>query len=76
MNLTITKLQSLSPAGEYNLRLGIIKELHPDMVATYAGRLQSCFFVYSYLKSDIKLSFSLIVIFGSAHKCLKVTPLL
>ncbi|XP_042012063.1 DNA topoisomerase 6 subunit B-like [Salvia splendens] len=28
----------LSPAGEYNLRLGIIKELHPDMVATYSGR--------------------------------------
>lgn len=27
----------LSPAGEYNLRLGIIKELHPDMVATYEG---------------------------------------
>ncbi|KAB1227835.1 DNA topoisomerase 6 subunit B [Morella rubra] len=31
----------LSPAGEYNLRLGIIKELHLDMVATYSGRL--CF---------------------------------
>lgn len=30
----------LSPAGEYNLRLGIIKELHPDMVATYAGSPQ------------------------------------
>ncbi|KAK1305632.1 DNA topoisomerase 6 subunit B [Acorus calamus] len=30
----------LSPAGEYNLRLGIIKELHPDMVATYAGSAQ------------------------------------
>lgn len=29
----------LSPAGEYNLHLGIIKELHPDMVATYSGRL-------------------------------------
>ncbi|XP_010257406.1 PREDICTED: DNA topoisomerase 6 subunit B isoform X3 [Nelumbo nucifera] len=26
----------LSPAGEYNLRLGIIKELHPEMVATYS----------------------------------------
>lgn len=24
-------------AGEYNLRLGITKELHPDMVATYQG---------------------------------------
>ncbi|XVE60067.1 hypothetical protein DITRI_Ditri05aG0096600 [Diplodiscus trichospermus] len=30
----------LSPAGEYNLRLGIIKELHPDMVATYSGSAQ------------------------------------
>ncbi|KAK9847694.1 hypothetical protein WJX84_000913 [Apatococcus fuscideae] len=27
----------LSPAGEYNLRLGISKELHPDLVATYQG---------------------------------------
>eukprot|EP00177_Eucheuma_denticulatum_P008854 GFKZ01016072.1.p1 GENE.GFKZ01016072.1~~GFKZ01016072.1.p1 ORF type:complete len:719 (-),score=110.52 GFKZ01016072.1:1545-3701(-) len=26
----------LSPAGEYNLRLGITKELKPDMVATHA----------------------------------------
>lgn len=34
-----TYFQCLSPAGEYNLRLGIIKELHPDMVATYSGRL-------------------------------------
>ncbi len=24
----------LSPAGEYNLRLGIMKELQPDLVAT------------------------------------------
>lgn len=30
----------LSPAGEYNLRLGIIKELHPDMVATYGSSPQ------------------------------------
>lgn len=30
----------LSPAGEYNLRLGIIKELQPDMVATYSGSTQ------------------------------------
>lgn len=36
----VSLLQCLSPAGEYNLRLGIIKELHPDMVATYSGRLQ------------------------------------
>ncbi|KAL6204070.1 hypothetical protein ACLB2K_021339 [Fragaria x ananassa] len=30
----------LSPAGEYNLRLGIIKELHPELVATYSGSAQ------------------------------------
>lgn len=30
----------LSPAGEYNLRLGIVKELKPDMVATYAASPQ------------------------------------
>ncbi|GBG80562.1 hypothetical protein CBR_g31022 [Chara braunii] len=29
--------ECLSPAGEYNLRLGILKELHPDMVATCEG---------------------------------------
>eukprot|EP00123_Amoebidium_parasiticum_P020221 comp45461_c0_seq1/m.47536 comp45461_c0_seq1/g.47536 ORF comp45461_c0_seq1/g.47536 comp45461_c0_seq1/m.47536 type:complete len:663 (-) comp45461_c0_seq1:37-2025(-) len=27
--------ECLSPAGEYNLRLGILKELKPDMVATF-----------------------------------------
>ncbi|KAI7846328.1 hypothetical protein COHA_000165 [Chlorella ohadii] len=27
----------LSPAGEYNLRLGIMKELRPEMVATHQG---------------------------------------
>ena len=27
----------LSPAGEYNLRLGVMKELRPEMVATYGG---------------------------------------
>lgn len=27
----------LSPAGEYNLRLGIVKELAPEMVSTYQG---------------------------------------
>ena len=27
----------LSPVGEYNLRLGIMKELHPDLVATFLG---------------------------------------
>ncbi|CAH1437993.1 unnamed protein product [Lactuca virosa] len=30
----------LSPAGEYNLRLGIIKELQPEMVATYTASAQ------------------------------------
>jgi len=29
----------LSPAGEYNLRLGVMKELRPDMVATYGGSI-------------------------------------
>jgi hypothetical protein len=29
-------------AGEYNLRLGITKELHPDMVATYQGMHSNC----------------------------------
>jgi hypothetical protein len=28
----------LSPAGEYNLRLGILKELEPNMVATYTEK--------------------------------------
>ncbi|CAK0734996.1 hypothetical protein CVIRNUC_000513 [Coccomyxa viridis] len=27
----------LSPAGEYNLRLGILKELHPEIIATHQG---------------------------------------
>lgn len=27
----------LSPAGEYNLRLGILKELRPDLVATHSS---------------------------------------
>ncbi|GLI70794.1 hypothetical protein VaNZ11_015667, partial [Volvox africanus] len=27
----------LSPAGEYNLRLGVMKELAPDMIATHQG---------------------------------------
>lgn len=27
----------LSPAGEYNLRLGVMKELHPELIATYQG---------------------------------------
>ena len=29
--------EHLSPAGEYNLRLGITKEARPDLVATHAG---------------------------------------
>lgn len=37
-DLQFVPLQCLSPAGEYNLRLGIMKELRPDMVATYEGR--------------------------------------
>lgn len=27
----------LSPAGEYNLRLGVMKELRPDLIATHQG---------------------------------------
>ncbi|KAG2493640.1 hypothetical protein HYH03_008157 [Edaphochlamys debaryana] len=27
----------LSPAGEYNLRLGVMKEVHPDLIATHQG---------------------------------------
>uniref|UniRef100_A0A383WIB7 DNA topoisomerase 6 subunit B n=1 Tax=Tetradesmus obliquus TaxID=3088 RepID=A0A383WIB7_TETOB len=27
----------LSPAGEYNLRLGVMKELQPELIATHAG---------------------------------------
>lgn len=30
----------LSPAGEYNLRLGVMKELHPELIATYAGEVR------------------------------------
>ncbi|KAL4576878.1 hypothetical protein LXL04_012978 [Taraxacum kok-saghyz] len=30
----------LSPAGEYNLRLGIVKELQPEMVATFTASAQ------------------------------------
>ncbi len=29
----------LSPAGEYNLRLGVMKELRPDLIATHQGTL-------------------------------------
>lgn len=31
----------LSPAGEYNLRLGISKELRPDLVATHQGEARA-----------------------------------
>ena len=27
----------LSPAGEYNLRLGVMKEMKPELIATYQG---------------------------------------
>lgn len=29
---------SLSPAGEYNIRLGVLKELQPKLVATFAEK--------------------------------------
>jgi len=32
----------LSPAGEYNLRLGVMKELRPELVATYCGAPGAC----------------------------------
>ena len=32
----------LSPAGEYNLRLGIMKELSPDWVASFVGPALAC----------------------------------
>ena len=32
----------LSPAGEYNMRLGVIKELRPELVATYCGPPAAC----------------------------------
>ncbi len=30
--------EGMSCAGEYNLRLGILKELHPEIIATHQGR--------------------------------------
>jgi hypothetical protein len=36
----------LSPAGEYNLRLGIMKECSPDMVATYQASMALQYFQY------------------------------
>lgn len=30
--------QDSANAGEYNLRLGITKELHPELIATHQGR--------------------------------------
>ena len=32
----------LSPAGEYNLRLGVMKELGPDWIASYASPALAC----------------------------------
>ena len=34
--------ECLSPAGEYNLRLGVVKELRPELVATYCGPPCAC----------------------------------
>ncbi|KAG1652179.1 hypothetical protein FOA52_004801 [Chlamydomonas sp. UWO 241] len=31
----------LSPAGEYNLRLGVMKELRPELIATYQGDIRT-----------------------------------
>jgi DNA topoisomerase VI subunit B len=38
--LSLFYLQILSPAGEYNLRLGIMKELSPDLVFTATHPLE------------------------------------
>lgn len=32
-----TQGHHLSPAGEYNLRLGVMKEMKPELIATYQG---------------------------------------
>lgn len=32
----------LSPAGEYNMRLGVVKEMRPELVATYCGSPGAC----------------------------------
>ena len=34
--------ECLSPAGEYNLRLGVMKELGPDWIASYASPALAC----------------------------------
>lgn len=35
-------IQCLSPLGEYNLRLGVLKEVQPDMVATFQEKYALC----------------------------------
>ena len=40
-------------AGEYNLRLGITKELHPDMVATYQGTQLRCHAYQAYWRTEL-----------------------
>ena len=37
-NIKDPSADCLSPAGEYNLRLGVIKELHPTMIATHTEK--------------------------------------
>ncbi len=37
MLVTCSDKKGFVLAGEYNLRLGITKELHPDMIATHEG---------------------------------------
>ena len=36
MSFTEPEASALSPAGEYNLRLGVVKELRPELIATYS----------------------------------------
>ncbi len=37
-NIKDPSADCLSPAGEYNMRLGVIKELHPSMIATHTEK--------------------------------------
>jgi DNA topoisomerase VI B subunit len=36
MSFTEPDASALSPAGEYNLRLGVVKELRPELIATFS----------------------------------------
>ena len=50
----------LSPAGEYNLRLGIMKELKPDMIATHESDVKVFELKVQTLEEQIKRQTDLI----------------